>query len=112
VDLRIVEGRSGLDPLQREDSVTVEAPGVDAFAGGEVGGELAESFAELAGGSDGIASFGVVESDGEVNEGLQEEAARAALRGPDFFPHFVTLEELAAVEEVYAAFEVWVHDDR
>ena len=110
--MRIVEGCPALDPLQREDSVTVEAPGVDAFAGGEVGGELAESFAELAGSANGIASLGMVEADGEVNEGLQEEAPGAALRSPDFFPDFVALEKLAAVEEVYAAFKEWVHDDR
>ena len=58
----------------------------------------------------GLPRSGVVEADREVDEGLEEEASRAALRGPDFFPDFVALEEVAAVEEVYAAFQQFVHD--
>jgi hypothetical protein len=90
----------------------MEAGGVDAFAVGEVGGKLAESLAELAGSTHGIASFGVVEANGEVNEGLEKEAPRAALGGPDFLPDFVAFEKLAVVEKVYAAFEEFVHDER
>ena len=57
-----------------------------------------------------IAALGVVQTDREVDEGLQEKAARAAFRGPDFFPDFVALEEAAAVEEVDPALEQFVHD--
>ena len=69
-----------------------------------------EAFAELAGGAHRIAALGVVQTDREVDEGLQEKAARAAFRGPDFFPDFVALEEAAAVEEVDPALEQFVHD--
>jgi hypothetical protein len=105
VDLRILEGRACLDAFQRDQAIAMQARGVDAFAVGQVSGEFAQSFAELAGGADRIAAFRMVQADRKVDEGLQEEAARAALRGPDLFPDFVALEELAAVEEVDAAFE-------
>jgi hypothetical protein len=108
--LRILEVRAGLDTPQRDYSVTVQALCIDAFAGGEIACEFAESFAELAGGADRIASLGVVQADREVDEGLEEEAARAALRGPDFLPDFVALEEAAGVEEVDAALQQFVHD--
>ena len=88
----------------------LQARGVDAFARGQVGGEFAEALAELTAGADGIGTFRMVQADGEVDEGLEEEAARAALRGPDFFPDFVALEEAAGVEEVDAALEEFVHD--
>ena len=77
---------------------------------GQVGGEFAQSLAKLAGGADRIAALRMVQADREVDEGLQEEAARTALRGPDFFPDFVALEEAAAVEEVDPALEQFVHD--
>ena len=107
--MRIVEGCPALDPLQHEGSVAVEAPGVDAFAGWEIGGELAKSLAELAGSANGIASLGMVEADGEVNEGLQEEAPGAALRSPDFFPDFVALKIPPAIEQLDTALHQFVH---
>ena len=110
VDLRILERRAGLDALQHDQALAMQACGVDAFAVGQVGGEFAQSLAELAGGADRIAPFGVIQADCEMNEGLQKEAAGTALRGPDFFPDFMALEELASVEEVDAALEQYVHD--
>jgi hypothetical protein len=44
-----------------------------------------------------------------MNEGLQEETARTALRGPRFFQHFVAVEELAMVEEVDSLAQERVH---
>jgi hypothetical protein len=46
-----------------------------------------------------------------VDQGLQKEAARSALRGPHFLPDFVALEEAAAVEEFDSALQQIVHDD-
>ena len=110
VDLRILETRARLNAFQRDQAIAMQARGVDAFAVGQVGGEFAQAFAELAGGAGRIAAFHMVQSNGEVDEGLQEEPSRAALRGPDFFPDFVAFEEVAAIEEVYAALEQFVHD--
>lgn len=78
---------------------------VEAGEGGKVELEFAKSFAELALGAEAIIALVVVEADGEVDQGLQEEPLGAARRGPDFFEHFVALEELAAVEQVEAAVE-------
>jgi len=103
VDLRILERRANLDVLQHDLAIAVQARRVDAFAVGQVVGELAQSLSELAGCADRIAALGVVKADREMDEGLQEEAARTTFRRPDFFPDLVALEEAAAVEEVDAA---------
>ena len=73
----------------------MQARRVDAFAAGQVGGQFAQSLAELPGGAHRIAAFCVMQGDREVDEGLQEEAARPALRGPHFFPDFVALKKAA-----------------
>src|ERR1019366_484773 len=46
---------------------------------------------------------------GKVNQGLPEEAAGAAFRGPGLFQDFVAFEELAAVEKIDAELEQAVH---
>ena len=110
VDLRILEDRAGLDALQHDLAIAMQARRVNAFAVWQVGGKFAQSLAKLAGGSDWIAALRMVQADREVDERLQEEAARTAFRSPDFLPDFMTLEEAAAVEEVDPALEQFVHD--
>ena len=110
VDLRILERRAGLDAFQHDQAIAMEARRVDAFAVWQVGGKFAQSLAKLAGGADWIAALRMVQADREVNEGLQEKAARPALRGPYFFPDFVALEELPAVEELDPVLQPFVHE--
>ena len=111
VDARVLElRRAGVDALERDEAIGMQACCVDGFAGGQVGGEFAQSLAELAAGAQRIAALVVMEGDGTVNEGLQEEAARTALRGPCRFPDFVARKKPAAVEEVDAAAEQLVHE--
>src|SRR4051812_24809258 len=101
VNPRIVfKGRACLGPFEGGEAVARELRGVDAFAAGQVWGELAESLAELTRRADGIATLVVIERDGEVDDGLEEETARSALVRPDLFEHFVADEEFAAVEEI------------
>jgi hypothetical protein len=110
VDLRILEDRAGLDALQYDLAIAMQARRVDAFASGKVIGKFPLSLAELTGGANRIAALGVIQADREVDEGLQEKAARTTFRGPDFFPNFVALEEAASIEEVNPAIEQFVHD--
>jgi hypothetical protein len=110
VDLRILERRAKLDTFQNNLAFAMQARRVDAFASGQVSGKFPQSLAELTGGANRIAALGVIQADREVDEGLQEKAARTTFRGPDFFPNFVALEEAAAIEEVNPALEQFVHD--
>ncbi len=93
--------------------MVAEGESVEAAKGGEVGVELAESFAELTLGAEAILALVMVEADGKVDQGLQKEPLGAAGGGPDFFEHLVALEELAAVEQVEAVVEklgaFWAH---
>lgn len=93
------------DPGEEAGNVVAKSEGVEAGKGGEGGLELAKSFAELALGAEAIVALVVVEADGEVDQGLQEETLGATRGGPDLFEHFVALEEVAAVEQVEAAAE-------
>jgi len=56
-----------------------------------------------------IAALAVVEAHRDVNEGLEEQTARAALWSPSFLQHFVALEEFAMVEEVDSLLQERVH---
>ena len=87
----------------------MEAGGVDGLAGGKVVGELGETFAQLAAGSDGVGAFGVIQADGDVNKRLKEAAAGSTLRSPNFLPDFVALEKSAGVEEANAALDEFFH---
>src|SRR3954451_2455612 len=49
----VFERRAGLGPFEGGEAVARELRGVDAFAVGQVRGELAESFAELTGRAEG-----------------------------------------------------------
>jgi hypothetical protein len=51
----------------------------------------------------------VIQAHCDVNQGLQEEAARPAFGGPDFLEHFVAHEELPGVEELDAVEHPRVH---
>ena len=101
----IADRASGFDAGEGGLGVAVEAQSVDAFAGGEVVRELAESFTQLAHCPHRVAALLVVERDRHVNQRLQEEAARAVLGGPLFFQNLVALEELVVVEEPDSAFQ-------
>jgi hypothetical protein len=104
VDERILTLRgAGFETVQDTEAFAVEARGIDAFAGGEIGGELVQSLAQLPDGAGDIAAFAVMEGDGEVDQRLKKEAAGAALRRPQFLPDFVAFEVLAVVEEMDAA---------
>lgn len=85
--------------------MVAEGEGVETGEAGEVGVQLTEPFAKLALGAGAVAAPVVVEADGEVDEGLEEESLGAARGGPDFFENFVALKKLAAVEQVQAALE-------
>jgi len=82
--------------LQQATRVAIELGRVDAFVFGEIGLKFAEGFAQLAGGPDRVAAGGVIGSHGDVDEGLEEEAARRPFGGPRFLPDFVSMEEVAA----------------
>jgi len=102
---KFVQLFAGLDPGEESGDVVAKGEGVEAAEGGEVGLELAKSLAELTLGAGAIIALVVVEADGEVDQGLQEEALGAPRGRPDFFEHLVALEEVAAVEQVEAAVE-------
>ena len=76
---------------------------VDALARRQISAQLTQSLAELPARAHRIASLRVVQPDREVDEGLQKQPARTALRRPHLLPYFVALEELAAVEQMDAA---------
>ena len=76
-----------------DQAFAMQARRVDAFASRQVAGKLPQSLAKLPRGADRIAALRMVQADREVDERLQEQPARTALRRPDFFPDFVALEE-------------------
>lgn len=102
---KFVQLFAGLNPGEKTGDVVAEGEGVEAGEGGEVGLELAKSFAELTLGAGAIIALVVVETNSKVDEGLHEETLGAPSGGPDFFEHFVALEELTPVEQVEAAVE-------
>src|SRR5213078_3985582 len=108
----IVQFGAGLRALDGSKTVAIELGGVDLLAVGQVGGELAQTLAKLAAGADGVAALVVIEGDGEVDQRLEKEAARAALGRPDLLEDLVTDEELAAVEQVDAVPQAGVHGQR
>ncbi len=109
MDLGIpTERRARLRHRERRRALLVQPRGVDLLASWEVSGELAQSLAQLARCPDGIPALIVVKRDGEVNQRLQEQAARSAFVRPDLFEYFMADEELAAVEEVDTVLEARV----
>jgi hypothetical protein len=72
---------------------------IDAFAGWQIESQFLKPFVELTSCTRGILSLEVIETNRQVNEGLQEKTARPDLRCPNCFQLFVALEELAIVEE-------------
>ena len=47
----------------------------------------------------GVSALAVIETDREVNEGLEKESPRPDFFCPSLFQHFMALEKLAVVEE-------------
>jgi len=101
VDLRILgHGHAFLDLAEDRECLPVEPFRINALREGQICGEFLQALAELADGALAIAALAVVEPDGKVNEGLQEEPPRPGLRRPSLFQDFVTPEKLAIVEEL------------
>ena len=78
----------------------MEPCGLDTFARRQVRREFGETFAKLQVCTCGVASLPVIEADGEMDQGLEEETPRALLVRPDFLQDFVAAEELLRVEEL------------
>jgi hypothetical protein len=105
----VVELQPRFDSCQRGHAIAMQLRGVDAFTARQVRGEFPQSFAKLPLGSERIPATVVMEGDGEVDQRLEEQAARAALRCPDLFQDLVADEELPAVEQVDTVAEARVH---
>jgi len=73
--------------------------GIDLFAVRQISAEFAKSLLELASGTRWVPALKMVKTDCDMNQGLQEEAARTAFRCPCLFEHFVAPEEFTMVEE-------------
>ena len=100
MDERIGYGSgAGFNLPQDGGGIAVEPGGIDGLAGGQVRGEFAQGFVELADGAPGVAALVVIEGYGDVNQGLQEEAVRAGFGRPGFLQNFVAGEEFAVIEE-------------
>jgi hypothetical protein len=72
---------------------------VDTSIAGKVGLDLAQSLAKLALSARRVATLMVIEADGDVDQGLEEQTLRAAAGDPELLQDFVALEEPAAIEQ-------------
>jgi len=63
----------------------------------------------LADSTNRIAAFGMIETHGKVNQGLQKQSAGAAFQSPRFLQHFVAAEELTVIEESDSLRQLLIH---
>jgi len=106
VNLRVSRNRlAGFDRAQHRQHFPLDSRRVDALACGQVSRELPQSLAQLAHRAHRIPARMMIESDGYMNQRLQEQPPRAAFGRPSLLQHFVALEIRAAIEQGDAADE-------
>ncbi len=88
-----------LDLFKRRAAFLIQPAGIDSFATRQVRSKFPQPFPELAAGADEITSLAMIKSYREVDESLEKQPARAALRRPRLFQHLMALEELTVIEE-------------
>src|SRR5437016_5285593 len=98
-----------LDFLQHRKRVPMQPLSVDALARRQIRSEFAQALAKLAGRAFQIAAPALVEADRDVNQRLQKQPPRPALRGPGFFQHFMAFEEFTLIEEMDSPCQQRVH---
>ncbi len=89
--------RIGAEEFEAGADVVAKEGDVEVGEGGWVGFELAESRSEEAGGAEEVVAAEVVEGDGGLDEGLEEELFGLGRSEPDAFPGFVGVEEVGGV---------------
>ena len=89
-----------LDGGQCITRFTVQPPCIDTLVFGQVSAELPQRLAELPRGAHEISPLGVIQAHRDMNQRLQKQAPRTALRSPGFFQYLMTGEEFARIEQV------------
>ncbi len=106
MDLWTVDrGSAAFDLPQRGQRFSFQARRIDAFTSGQVGGQFADGFAQLAARTQRISPAVVMEGYRDVNQRLEKKAARSPLSGPFLLPYLVGFEETAVIEEANSALE-------
>src|SRR5258708_3665555 len=89
--------------------VTGQPGCIDALVLRQVRDHFPQRFAKLATRAHRVTAGAMIRADSHVNQRLQKEAPRTALRCPGLLQHLVRFEELARIEELDPALKNGIH---
>ncbi len=103
LDPEVLGRGTHLNASERSRGIAIKLRDVDSLIARPIGSQLQQPFAQLSRRAKRVGALPVVHSDREMDQRLQEQPGRPSLRRPEFLEHFMTLEEMARIEQLDAA---------
>lgn len=111
VDFNVFSPFQALGHGQPAPYVVEEIFGLDTVMVGYVGFKLHKGFGKLTARAFAVSVFEMIETDGNLNQPLEEEPIRLPILVPEVFPDVVGFKEALLVEVPYALMKSLVHHE-